>query len=57
MDANYVTWDTFSHATNTQRGNTNTIFTSEKLDKVDNLVYAVNILTINDANYIINQIQ
>ena len=36
---------------NTQRGNENTIFTSEKLDKSDDLVNAVKNLTINDAIY------
>ena len=51
MDDNNVTVDTFSHMSNTQTENTNTIFTSEKLDKLDDLVKAVNNLTINDAEY------
>ena len=48
-DANNVTVDTFSHTSNTQRENTNTIFTSEKLDKLDKLSEMLNDLTINDA--------
>ena len=50
-DANNVTADTFSHKSNTQRENANVIFTGEKLDKLDDLVDAVNNLTINDAKY------
>ena len=50
-DANNFTVDTFSHMSNTQRENANEIFTSEKLDKSDELVDAVNNLTINDAIY------
>ena len=51
IDANNVTVDTFIHASNAQRENSNAIFTSEKLDKLDELVDAVNNLTINDAKY------
>ena len=51
MDANNVASDTFSHASNTKRDNANAIFTSEKLDKSDELVDAVNNLTINYAKY------
>ena len=36
-DANNVTVVNFSHMSNTQRENANEIFTSEKLDKLDNL--------------------
>ena len=36
-DANNVTADTFSHTSNTQRENANSIFISEKLDKSDEL--------------------
>ena len=36
-DANNVTSDTFSHTPNTQRENANAIFTSEKLNKLDDL--------------------
>ena len=43
--------DTFSHASNTQIENANTIFTIEKLDKLDKLVDAVMNLTINDAKW------
>ena len=51
MDANNVIVDTFSHASNTQRENTNMIFTSEKIYKSDKLVDAVKNLTTNDAKY------
>ena len=51
MDANNVTGDTFSHTSNTQRENANAIFTSENIDKSDNLVDAVNKLTINYFDY------
>ena len=51
MDANNVTVDTFSHASNEQRENTNTIFTSDKLDKSDDLLDIVKNLTINVAKY------
>ena len=50
-DANSISVDTFSHAYSAQRENANAIFTSEKLDKSDELVDAVNNLTINDAKY------
>ena len=48
-DANNVTTDTFSHISNTQRVNANAIFTSEKLDKLDELADKLKYLTINDA--------
>ena len=51
LDVNNVTADTFSHTSNTQRQNSNTIFTSEKLDKSDDLEDALQYLTINDAKY------
>ena len=35
--ANNLTADTFSHILNTQRENTNAIFTGKKLDKSDDL--------------------
>ena len=50
-DANNDTPDKFSHASNTKRENTNTIFTSEKLDKLDKLVDVVKNLTTKDAEY------
>ena len=50
-DANNVTADTFSHTSNTQRQNANAIFTSEKLDKLDDLADTVEYLTTNDAKY------
>ena len=37
--ANNITSDTYSHTSNTQIENTNAIFTSEKLDKLDELAY------------------
>ena len=51
MDANNVTGDTISHASSAYRGNTNTIFTSEKIDKSDKIVDSVKNLTINNAKY------
>ena len=50
-DANKVTADTFSYASNTQREHPITIFTSEKIDKSDDIVDAVKNLTIIDAGY------
>ena len=50
-DANNITADTFRHASNTHRDNSNTVFTSEKLDKPDEPVDAVKQLTINAAKY------
>ena len=51
QDANKITVDTFSHTSNTQRYNANTIFTSEKLDKSDELADALKDPTINDTKY------
>ena len=51
MDANNITTDTISHASNTQRENANLIFPGEKLDKSYELVDAVKQFTINDAKY------
>ena len=48
-DSNNFTAYTFSHTSSTQRDNANTIFTSEKLDKSDDLVEAVKKLKINDS--------
>ena len=50
-DAKTVTADTFSHASSAQRENVNAIFTSEKLEKLDELVESVKNLTINDTKY------
>ena len=50
-DANNITADTFSHVSNVYRENENKIFTSEKIDKSDELVDAVKNLTINNAKY------
>ena len=43
--------DTFSHASNTQIDHVNAICTSYKLYKSNDLVEAVNNLTINNAKY------
>ena len=43
--------DTFSHMPNTRKENTNTILTSEKLDKSDKLEDTLKDLKINDAKY------
>ena len=51
MDGNKVTADTFSHISDTQGENAKTIFTSENIDKSDELVDAVKNLTVNDAKY------
>ena len=50
-DSNNVTVDTFSHAYGAQSKNANVIFTNKKLEKLDELVDALNNLTINDAKY------
>ena len=50
-DFNNITADTFSHAYNTQRDNSNAIFASKKLDKLDELVDAVNNLTTKNTKY------
>ena len=51
MDSNNFTADTFIRTSNTHRENANTILTSKKLDKSDDLADAVKDLTINDAKY------
>ena len=51
LDANNVTADTFSHTSNTQIYNANLVFTSDKIDKSDELEDALKYLTINDAKY------
>ena len=51
MDSNNITVGTSSHGFNTQRDNVNTIFTSEKLDKLYELAYILKDLTINDAKF------
>ena len=43
--------DTFSNMPNTKRENENMIFTSDKIDKSDELLYALKNLTINNAIY------
>ena len=53
-DANIVMADTFSNKSNTQKENTNSIFTSDKLDKSDKLVDAVKYLTTNESKYYVS---
>ena len=53
-DAQNVTADTFIQTPNTQRNNVNTILTSEKLDKSDELAETLKYLTINDAEYYVS---
>ena len=50
-DSINVTVDTFRHAYGAQSKNANVIFTNKKLEKLDELVDALNNLTINDAKY------
>ena len=50
-DANNITADAFSHVYSSKRENTNMVFTTEELEKLEKLVGAVNNLTINDAKY------
>ena len=50
-DANNVTADTFCHTPNTQRENANIIFTSENLDKLDELADALKYLIIRGAEF------
>ena len=54
-DAKNVTTDAFSHAYSSQRENVDAIFTSEKLDKLDKLVGAINNSKINDAIHELNK--
>ena len=51
LDTNNVTMDTFSHMPNTKRENENVIFTSNKIDKSDELLYALKNLTIKNTIY------
>ena len=50
-DVNDITGITFSHTSNTQIDHTKTIFTIEKLDKLDKQADTLKDLTINDAKY------
>ena len=49
MDDNNVTANTFSNISNTQIDNANAIFTSEKLDKLENLTDTLKDFRINDS--------
>ena len=51
VDINNFSMGAFSHTSNTQRENANTVFTSEKLYKLDKLADAVNDVTITNAEY------
>ena len=53
--AHNVTVDTFSHTSNAQIYNTNGIFTSEKLDKLDEMVDTLNDLTIKNSEYYVSK--
>ena len=55
LDANNVPADTFSHTSNTQIKNANAIFTSEKLDKSDELEDTLKDLTISNAEYYVSK--
>ena len=50
-DANNVTTYVFSNASNSQREILNAIFRSEKLEKLDYLVNAINNVTIKYARF------
>ena len=50
-DSNNVTQDAFSHASDAQRENTNSIYTGDKLYKSDKQVDSVKNSKINDAKY------
>ena len=50
-DANNITEDTFSHTSNTQGNNTNVIFTSDNIDKLDDLEDTLKDLKINNNTY------
>ena len=54
-EANNINAYAFSHASSSQRENTDMIFTSEKLDKSDELVNAINNLTTSDVVYELNK--
>ena len=54
FDYHNVTADTFSHTSNIQRDNTNAIFTSEKLDKSDEVAETLKDFTINDVEYYVS---
>ena len=56
IDANIVTAYTFGHASSSQRENLNAIFTSEKLEKSDELVNIVKNMTKNEAGYELNTV-
>ena len=48
---NNVTVDAYKHTSNTQRDNTNAIFTDEKIDKSYVLEDMLNDLKINNSKY------
>ena len=52
---NNVAADTFSHTSNKKRENANAIFTSQKLEKSDELFNAVKNMTKKDSGYELNK--
>ena len=54
-DANNITTDICSRKSSSQRENLNAIFTSENLEKPDDLVNAVKNMTINEIGYEVNK--
>ena len=50
-DSTNITTGRFIHTSNEQRENANAVFTSENLDKSDELVATLKDLTIKDAKY------
>ena len=56
LDAYNVTVDTLSQMSNTQRENSDTIFTSDKLYESDDLAETLKYLTINDAEYYVSDL-
>ena len=53
-DATNVTADTCSHVPSSQRENPNAVFTSEKIEKSDDIFDPVESIKINDAGYDLN---
>ena len=54
MESYNFTADSFSNASSSQRENLDAIFTSEKLDKLEELFGAINNLKINESGYELN---
>ena len=56
MDSINITADVFSRAYSSMRENPNAIFIKEKVQTQENLVDAINNLTINNAGYALNTV-